>query len=178
MFGLILFLALLNAFFTISINFYKIENLLNKQQKSDLVLMLLSFPFFALIFLLKTQTYLLIVLGIIFMIFSFIYLGIINADKLKNWKPFTMHALFMAVISGISGLSWEYGVGSLTGYFLFLFAFFLPALRLQKKTAGNPNIAELTELLQVINGMFFFIIGLIIASDRIRFLEKIARWLF
>jgi hypothetical protein len=149
-----------------------------KQLLQKLPALLMSAILFYLIFTFRNITLLALLLGLSFIIISFIYLGILPASS-KKPGLFSVHFLLISSLAALSGLAWQ---EALWGPFVFLALF--PILKMAsntlKKFSGKSleNVNELLELSGVVNSIFIFIIGLIIASDRVRFLKKIAQWLF
>jgi len=124
------------------------------------------------------QHYLVILFtGVFFILAGFYYLGIISFTKIKFHYHFTLLAMLIAIISALSGLIWFEAIWGIVGFVL-SFAFFYSILRQSKDyfLKRKKNVSDLLELFQMINGIFIFILGLITASDRIRFLQKIAAW--
>jgi len=122
------------------------------------------------------------IIGLILLGFSFARLGVFSLPKyLESGESIAVvHMLVMAVISAMSGLP---PVESLVAFLLFI-PFLLIGIPLLKAMFNRyrrkkvENVKLLLELFAVLDGIFVFIITLIITSDRVRFLEKIADQLF
>jgi hypothetical protein len=151
---------------------------LYKQLLHKLPALLVSAILFLLIFTFRNIPVLALLLGLSFIVVSFMQLGILPAIS-KKPGLFFVHFLLISSLAALSGLARQ---EALWGPLLFLALF--PVLRMAtkalKKFKGKSleNVNELLELSGVVNSIFIFIIGLIIASDRVRFLKKIAQWLF
>lgn len=177
MFFLIIIIALLSAFFATVTEYNNLKALtVIELIKKRSLLIIVSLPVFIMVFYFQSHYFLLLALGLTFLLLSFIYLGIIDFKRFTEWHSLGMHAFFIAVVTAISGLSLSNAVLSFVSFFVFLLIFLSIATRI--KSYGTENTNELLELFQVINGIFFFVLGLVIAADRIRFLQKIAKWLF
>lgn len=179
MFLFILIIALLNAFFAAISRmqgFY--DESYKTGSKSLLLLNISSVLLFALVYILRGQTLFLIFIGLIFLMISFSYLGILRLKNLPEWKPSVVHSFFISVISAISGLTLQQSVIILSIYFITLIILNLFVFRFALSYDKDEKIIELMDLFKVLNGLFFFVLGLVIASDRIKFLKKIANWLF
>ena len=133
---------------------------------------------FSVIYSYKDSIFLPILLGLVFIFISFIHLGIITLPRKFNYY-FSIHLILICTISALSGLDWH---DAIAGPLIFLI--FLPVLLLftQKISKFNgksrENVNELLELSGILNSIFIFVIGLVIASDRVKFLKKIAQLLF
>ncbi|KAA3610379.1 MAG: hypothetical protein D8M58_05815 [Calditrichaeota bacterium] len=116
--------------------------------------------------------------GLLFIFISFAQLGIIKFKKEFAYY-FTVHFLLICAISALNGLAWQQAVwGPIS--FLFLTPPLIFISRKLSKFSGKSreNVNELLELTGIVNSIFIFIIGLVIASDRVRFLKKIVNWIF
>lgn len=179
MFLFILIIALLNAFFAAisrTQNFY--DGSYKSVTKSLVLLNASSIVLFALVYIFRGQTIFLVLLGLVFLTISFSYLGILNLKNLPEWNPSVVHSFFISVISAISGLTLKQAVIILAIYFITLILMNHFVFRFTHSYEKDEKIIELMDLFKVLNGLFFFVLGLVIASDRIRFLKKIANWLF
>lgn len=121
-------------------------------------------------------------IGLLLLIFAFARLGIYNLPPfLKRPENIAaVHLLIMALIAAMSGLA---PAESLISFLIFV-PFILTAVQFLEKPCQKykskkvENVKLLLELFSLLDGILLFIITLIITSDRVRFLEKIAHQLF
>jgi hypothetical protein len=120
-----------------------------------------------------------LLIGVFFILVGFYYLGIITFSNIKIHRHFTIQTMLISVVSAISGLIWQEAIWGVIS-FAFSFSLFYTILKKGKNyfLKNRKNVNELLELFQIVNGIFIFVIGLIIASDRIRILKKIVNWFF
>ena len=123
-----------------------------------------------------------VIIGLFLLVFAFSRLGIypLPGYFVSARGVTALHLILMAVISAMSGLP---VLESLLVFLLFVpftllsvIVFKGPFKRYRRKKVENVKL--LLELFSVLDGIFVFIITLIIFSDRVRFLEKIAHQVF
>lgn len=120
--------------------------------------------------------------GILFIFVGYNLVGVF-ANVPKNTFilriPVVVFGLLITVVAIMSGLE-QTQIGLLIALYFILYKLLYTLIDKTDIfiTTRNKNVNDLLELNRVYSGIFTFIIGLIIAADRIRFLEKIARWLF
>ncbi len=146
------------------------------------VIIILSIGLWMLYFFLLHDFISHIAIGLFLLVFAFSRLGVyplpgyfVSARGLT-----ALHLILMAVISAMSGLPM---MDSILVFLLFvpftmlsIVVFKGPFIRYRRKKVENVKL--LLELFSVLDGIFVFIITLIIVSDRVRFLEKIANQVF
>ena len=179
MFTLILLIILLTTIFCILLEFED-NTLFMRNCISSPVLF--SFIFNLIIFFLiyyYQPDLLLVICGVLIIIKGFSYLGILNFKVLSGINHLTIHSFLAAVIISSSQLLLENSIFILAGFY---FIFFISAPIINSIKINNTKSSELLtfslELNRTITGMFMFIIGLVIAANRIPFLEKIAEKFF
>jgi len=120
-------------------------------------------------------------LGIILLIYSFLLLGVIP-DKNKTLRflksrSYWAYGSSVVIMWGISG---ERGAGVIGAVAVFSVVIPLVVYGLSCRIFPdkNQNVNKLLELFTLLGGIFQFVVVLVVASNRVRFFEKIARYLF
>jgi len=151
---------------------------ISKPYRNQIVFASIGFVLFFLIYFLKDFGVIQIILGLVFIFISFVHLEIISLTK-RLTCHISIHFILICTISALSGLDWNEAIlGPIS------FLVLVPSITFFSQKLSNfsgksrENVNELLELTAAINSIFIFVIGLVIASDRIKFLKKIARWLF
>ncbi len=179
MFILILLITLLTVAFSVFLEFE--DNTLYKRNcisTSAIFSIIFSSIIFFLIYYYKPD-FLLFISGLFIILKGFSYLGIINFKVLKAVNHLTSHSFLAAVVISSSLLPLESSIFLLAGFY-FLFFTSAPILNSIKidHTKSSELLTVSLELNRTITGMFMFILGLVIAANRIPFLEKIAERFF
>lgn len=121
----------------------------------------------------------LLLCGILIILKGFSYLGIVNIKLLNNITNLNAHSFLVAVMCASANIELENELFIFLGFY---FVFFLtaPILSSSKKfdPKNNEFLTVLLELNRILAGIFMFIVGLVIATNNIMFLEKIANKLF
>ncbi len=119
--------------------------------------------------------------GLILLFFSFIILNIIPSRQTAWIYALKTHSYWsygasLSIIWAISGLPYRQTAIAVVLFIavLFIISRYTPI----KKETYSENVKKILELFHLIGGIFQFVVVLIIATDRVRFLEKIARYLF
>ncbi len=128
---------------------------------------------FFVIYTYKHLTLLIFISGLVFIFISFVHLGIISLAKKLNYY-FAIHLILICTISALSGLDWIESIFGPLSYLIFLLFFLSNSQKLSTvKGKSRENMTELLELSRILNSIFIFIIGLVIASDEVRYLKRI-----
>jgi len=120
---------------------------------------------------------LLISSGLIYLVVSLIYLDVFgNKHRLNHFAVLLIMVFILTAISRIPLSNAIY----VPITFIFTnqgFTFSLKKL-LNNSAKSTENVKQTLELIRVLNGILLLIIGLIFATNRITFLERIAQYLF
>jgi hypothetical protein len=155
----------------------KITYTTTKGYKQTLYNILISIFLFFLIFLFREHYILTLLAGLVIIYCGFCKLGIFNNHSGYFFNPFLIYILMIIILSAKSdfSLGLTLAVAVLYGILYFVFTFLLKIIQINKT---NAYFKELSGLTLVLNGLFLFITGFIIAIDRVEFLEKIAVQIF
>ena len=167
-------LSLTNAIFA-GIDFSQNERLFSIKIFLTALILVIIFYFANLLF----SGYIIysIVWGIVFIISGFSYLGIL---PFKLTYPLSLYSSLLLLLAAgfLSGFKMNFLIILLFVYFLTMI-FTLYGFRFfQKRVKSSENVKELLELNQVLYGIFYFIYGIILATNRVEFLKRIAEILF
>lgn len=118
-------------------------------------------------------------LGVFIMYLGFSRLGmfkIINNNFLNN---LSVHLILLILLSIQSDFSILYISLIILLFIIFYYAMLIILREIVfKKIRNRKDFKHLLELVTVIDGIFLFILGFVLAIDRIEFLEKIGKTLF
>lgn len=174
MFILVLLIILIAIVFSILLE-YEDNTLYIRNCISSSVIF--TFIFNCLIFFLiyyYQHEFILLICGLLIILKGFSYLGILNFKFISKINPFISYSFLASVVISSSILPFESALFIFIGFY-FLFFIIAPILNSLK---SSEFLTILLELNRVISGIFMFIIGLVIAANRIPFLEKIALKIF
>ncbi len=186
MFVFILLISVLAAVFVLSCD-YELRLEKSGQSGYGFYSMAVSVLFSALFLVLPTYwdgfVIAQIFLGTIFILFCFLLLTMLPAEllplKLAEGICFRIYLPFCALVAGISGIGLVQALIA-----VLTFAVLRIALRpiwprfLEMLFKSRQNVKELLELNRQLLGIFTFILGMVIATDRVRFIENFVKWLF
>ncbi|GEM_PF-6097755 len=124
-------------------------------------------------------------LGLIFLLYSFILLGIIPGRngclQWLNRNSYWAYAPITALLWSVSGIPPAARIMGVTLFMLLLIPTLLTAEKrpfsfMEEKY--SQNVDKILELFHLLGGIFLFITVLVIASDRVRFFKKIVDYFF
>jgi len=175
---LLILLALFSAFFAVILEKEELS-LENKTSRylTHLIFIALGMLVFVLYYWNSGSLLLIITAGIIYILISLIYLDIFANKYFFN--HFSIHLILNFILNAIVNISWYSAILILLIFIMtYLGLFYMLNRLINDKLNQSDNIKQLFELGRILNGIYLLIIGVIMATDRIEFLEKLARYLF
>jgi len=186
MFVFILLITVLAALFVLSCDYeLRLKNSMSAGYgvRSLIVSLLFAAPFLILPAYWSGFVMAQIVLGTFFVLFCFLLLSMLPAEllplKLAEGICFRIYLPFCALVAGISGIGLLQAVVA-----VLIFAALWIVLKpiwprfLEMLFKSRENVKEFLALNRQLLGIFTFILALVIATDRVRFIENFVKWLF
>ncbi len=123
--------------------------------------------------------------GLLLLVYSFILLGIIPARsrmvRLLKQHSYWGYAPMVSLLWAVSGLQAPLPLTGTLLFLLLLTVMLFPGGMGVFYRGGEyrtQNVKKILELFHLLGGIFQFITGLVIASDRVRFFEKMVDYFF
>ncbi len=124
-------------------------------------------------------------LGLMFLPYSFILLGIIpDGNRYIQWLKHNSHWAYGPIMGLLLSVSAVAPAERLAVLFTFLL-FLIPVIKLAEKYPFSfmeekyfQKVDKILELFHLLGGIFIFITVMVIASDRVRFFEKVVDYFF
>lgn len=175
---LLILLALLSGSFVVIL---EKEELFPVEKKSrymtSLIFTVLGIAIFILFHWNSNSLILIITAGIIYIFISLIYLDIFAKQYFLN--HFFIHLILIFILSALNNISLNFTILIILIFISIRSGLFYLLGRLIKDSLNQrDNTGQLFELGRILNGIYLLIIGIILATDRIEFLEKMAQYLF
>ncbi len=133
--------------------------------------------FYLMNFFLSGQIYDEVTWGIFFIFCGFSYLGIIR-KQIKYPLSFFTSALVLTAISLSVGVDSNFLLILLFVYFLMILLTWYGFKVINQRIKSTENVKQLLEINSMLYGIFYFVVGITLATNRVEFLKRLAETIF